>query len=665
MAKKINNSLVTSDALAHVVGGQNRVIIERVSPELDNGKFAIKAIVGESVYVEADMFLDGHDHLASRLLFKHETDAHWTYKAMTALGNDRFGATFTIEKEGNYVYTFEGWVNHQSSWQHEISLKIKDGQYVNVELLMGANLLQEMLPQAKPEDQDGMTQAIATFRNSDSYDHALALAQSFLMTEWLGKYPIKHHVTRYAKELKCYVDREKARFSTWYSLFPRSTHPQKGKHGTFKTTEGILPRLADMGFDVLYIPPIHPIGTQFRKGKNNATTCLPDEPGVPYGIGSELGGHDAIHPDLGTLADLKSLMAACKTHGIELALDLAIQCSPDHPWVKSNPEWFKIRPDGTIQYAENPPKKYQDIYPINFESENWQGLWQELKRIIFVWAEWGVRIIRVDNPHTKAFGFWEWVIAETKAKYPDMLFLAEAFTKPKVMQQLAKAGYTQSYTYFVWRTTKNELIEYMNELTQGEMKYYFRPNFWPNTHDIDPYMLQGGFEPLYLIRLFLAATLSSSYGIFGPTYEYMVSEPYPGKEEYLNSEKYEIKHWDWEKENKLTQLIRLTNRARKENSALQETNNIQFINVPNDNILAYLKTSANGNKILCVVNLDGYHKQSAGIQLPLNLIGKYQNQPYIVHDLLTGAKYQWQGEWNFVELDPHIMPMHLFRIEDI
>jgi starch synthase (maltosyl-transferring) len=358
-------------------------------------------------------------------------------------------------------------------------------------------------------------------------------------------------------------------------------------------------------------------------------------------------------------------MAACQNHGIELALDLAIQCSPDHPWVKSNPEWFKIRPDGTIQYAENPPKKYQDIYPINFESENWRGLWEELRRVIFVWAEWGVRIIRVDNPHTKAFGFWEWVIAETKAQYPDMLFLSEAFTKPKVMQQLAKAGFTQSYTYFVWRTSKAELTEYMTELTRGEMKHYFRPNFWPNTHDIDPYMLQSGHEPLYLLRYFLAATLSSSCGIFGPTYEYMVSEPYPGKEEYAHSEKYEVKHWDWEKENKLTQVIRLTNKARKENSALQETNNIQFINVENDQLLAYLKTSANGNKILCVANLDGYRKHAGGIQVPQHLIGKYDGQPYIVHDLLTGAKYQWQGEWNYVELDPNIIPMHLFRIEDL
>lgn len=392
---------------------------------------------------------------------------------------------------------------------------------------------------------------------------------------------------------------------------------------------------------------------------------MPGEPGVPYGIGSELGGHDAIHPDLGTLDEFKALVAACKVHNMEIAMDLAIQCSPDHPWAKEHPEWFKIRPDGTIQYAENPPKKYQDIYPINFETEAWQSLWEELRRVIFVWAEWGVRIIRVDNPHTKSFSFWEWVIAETKKKYPDMLFLAEAFTRPKVMQQLAKGGYTQSYTYYTWRNTKYELMEYMTELTQTEMKYYFRPNFWPNTHDINPPLLQSGHEPNFLIRYFLAATLSSNYGIFGPTYEYIVNEAFPGKEEYWNSEKYEIKYWDWEHTNKLTYVITLVNRARRENAALQQTNNITFCDINDDQLLAYLKNHPDGNRILCVVNLDGYNRRGNMIKIPLQKIKKAGWEEYVVHDLLTGSKYVWKGEYNYIELDPYLLPFHLFLIEDL
>lgn len=644
--------------------GQQRVVIERVTPEIDGGKWPVKAVPNEVVYAEANIFMDGHDKLAARLLYKHEKDKKWSEVTMRFLNNDRYGAFFTVEKQGYYQYTFEGWADHSASWQHEIGLKIKDGQHVNVELLVGANLLDEMAKQAKGDEKKAVQEAAKLFRDTNRYADAVQMAMSFMMNEWVHKFPLKHHVSRYDKELNVYVDREKAAFSTWYSLFPRSTHPEPGKHGTFKTTEGVLPRLADLGFDVLYIPPIHPIGTQFRKGKNNSTNCTPDDPGVPYGIGSELGGHDAILPELGTLSDFKNLMKAAQSHGIELALDLAIQCSPDHPWVKSNPEWFKIRPDGTIQYAENPPKKYQDIYPVNFETENWRGLWEELRRIIFVWAEWGIRIIRVDNPHTKAFGFWEWVIAETKSKYLDMIFLSEAFTRPRVMEQLAKSGFTQSYTYYVWRTGKAEIMEYMTELTKGEMRHYFRPNFWPNTHDINPYMLQGGLEPLFLIRYFMAATLSSNYGIYGPTYEYMVHEAYPGKEEYLNSEKYEIKHWDWTVENKLTMLIRMVNRFRKENSALQRTNNITFVNIPNDNLIGYLKTALDGNKILCVVNLDGNSRQGSGLQMPPSWIGKGDQEEYVVHDLLTDAKYVWKGEWNYVELDPHVLPMHLFRIEE-
>lgn len=647
------------------INGQQRTIIENVSPELDGGKFAIKAIQGDKIQVEADVFLDGHDVLSACLLYKFSTSSDWQHAPMRFINNDRFGASFTVHENGFYEYTIQAWVDHAASWKHEISMKINDNQHVDIELLVGANLLDNMAKIATKDDKKAIIEAAKMFRNPEQYHEAVAFATGYIMQDWIQKYPDKKYVNQY-KTLKLWVDREKAAFSSWYSMFPRSAATKKGTHGTFKDVEeNVLPRIKSLGFDVLYIPPIHPIGHQFRKGKNNSTVCREDEPGVPYGIGSELGGHTAIHPELGTLDDLKHLIQACREQDIELAMDLAIQCSPDHPWAKEHPEWFKVRPDGTIQYAENPPKKYQDIYPINFESDNWQGLWDELKHVIMTWAEWGIRIIRVDNPHTKSFNFWEWVITEVQAVYPDMIFLAEAFTKPKVMAQLAKLGYTQSYTYYTWRNTKAELIGYLEELTKTEQQHYMRPNFWPNTHDILPWTLQGGLEPAFLTRYFMAATMSGNYGIFGPVFESMNNEANPGKEEYRNSEKYEIRYWDWHFENKLTHLIRQTNKARLENSALQRTNNITFCDIQNDQVIAYLKTHANGNRILCVVNLDAYNSQGGVVRVPLHLIHKHQEQEYLVHDLLTGAKYHWKGEYNFVDLNPHIMPMHLFRIEDI
>ncbi|GAB3172753.1 alpha-1,4-glucan--maltose-1-phosphate maltosyltransferase [Telluribacter humicola] len=645
------------------IEGRRRVVIEHVVPEIDGGMYAIKAIPGETITVEADVFADGHDKVSARLFYKHVDDPEWTEVFMTFLVNDRWQGSFLVERQGHYIYTIEGWVDHLTSWWHETELKINDKQHVRMELLMGAQFLEGMISRAFGDDQEALRNAADLFRDENRYDDSMQLFHSFRMQEWINRYPEKQYLTRY-RELPVWVDRPKAQFSAWYSMFVRSSSKDPSRAGTFRDQIELLPRLADLGFDVLYIPPIHPIGHQFRKGKNNSVNSQPDDPGVPYAIGSELGGHDAINPDLGTLDDFKALVAAAKEYDMEVAMDLAIQCSPDHPWVREHPEWFKIRPDGTIQYAENPPKKYQDIYPINFESEDWRGLWMELRRIIFLWAEWGVRLIRVDNPHTKAFKFWEWVIAETRREYPDMIFLSEAFTRPKVMQQLAKVGFSQSYTYYTWRTHKQELEEYMTELTQSEMKYYFRPNFWPNTHDINPYMLQSGHEPLFLIRYFMAATLTSNYGIFGPTYEMMVHEAFPGKEEYLNSEKYEVKHWDWNKENKLTYLIRMVNRIRQENSAMQFTNNLHLCTIQNDQIMAYLKTHPNGNRILCVVNLDGQNKQAGMVHVPANLIGRQDWQSYTAHDLLTGRKYTWSGEWNFVELDPYVMPFHLFRIED-
>ncbi|GAB4011342.1 alpha-1,4-glucan--maltose-1-phosphate maltosyltransferase [Spirosoma migulaei] len=663
------------------ISGQSRVVIERVSPELDGGKFPIKAIPGDVVAVEADIFADGHDYLAVVLVYKHADDTAWTETGMALLGNDRWGASFIAEKQGRYTYTFEAWIDHPASWQHEVHLKVADGQRITSELLAGANYVDGMLiraggkittgtkakgkkkaePAEEPADVKVLREMAALFRDESRYDEAVSVAESDQFTFYAARYPERQHATRY-HELGVEVDRARAGFSTWYCLFPRSAAREEGKHGTFKDVEALLPRISGMGFDVLYLPPIHPIGTAHRKGKNNSVICQPGEPGVPYGIGSAEGGHDAIHPELGTVDDFKHLIAIAANYDMEVAMDLAIQCSPDHPWAKDHPEWFRKRPDGTIQYAENPPKKYQDIYPVYFETEDWQNLWEELKRVLLVWASWGVRIVRVDNPHTKPFAFWEWVIAEVKKEFPDMLFLAEAFTKPKVMQELAKGGFAHSYTYYTWRHTKQELEEYMTELTKGEMRYYFRPNFWPTTHDINPYSLQGGHEPQFLIRYFMAATLSSNYGIYGPSFELMEHVPFPNKEEYLNSEKYEIRYWDWEKTNKLTYLITLVNRIRRENVALQTTNNLTFCAVNDDAIMAYLKISGT-NRLLTVVNTDAYSRRAGIVQVPIWQLGIAPDQAYTVHDLLTGAYYTWQGEQNYVELDPYVLPMHLFRIE--
>jgi len=646
------------------IPGQQRVVIENVSPQLSEGRYAVKRVEGDVLHVEADILIDGHDLIGARLWLLDTVDAPLLEIPMFPSQNDRWRAKLSLPKGGGYTFQIEAWVDHVATWQHEVEAKIKDGQHLQVELLQGILFLEEMQQRVLDDSTNQkIKEAIAVLKDPKRYDQAIALILSDDMSLWIRTYPAKTQATR-SKLYPIWVDRKKANFSAWYSLFPRSTSPTYGQHGTFRDVEALLPRIQRMGFDVLYVPPISPIGETFRKGKNNRTVCQPGEPGVPYGIGSALGGHTAILPELGTLEELKSLISACHVHGMELALDLAIQCSPDHPWVTEHPDWFKILPDGTIRYAENPPKKYQDIYPINFETSDWQNLWQALKEIIFTWASWGVRIIRVDNPHTKSFHFWEWVIAETHREYPDMIFLSEAFTKPKVMQQLAKIGFTQSYTYYVWRTTRAELTEYMTELTQSDMKEYFRPNFWPNTHDINPYILQSGDENQFLVRYFMAATLTSNYGIFGPSYEYLYHAANAPKEEYLNSEKYEIKWWDWSHENKLTYIITEVNRIRRENTAFHATQNWHLCVTSNEQLFAYLKVAGDGNRVLCVVNLSGSHRQQGFVRLPLAKIGKNPWETFRVHDLLTGAQYDWQGEENFVDLDPYILPFHLFRIED-
>ena len=644
--------------------GKQRVVIGNVKPQVACGRFPIKRVVGEAVEVTADVFCDGHDEVKAALLFRNAKKRAWTEVPMQFLGNDRWQATFTPEEMGRYEYTIKGWVDHYATWQKGLKKKYEAGQDVSVELKIGAQFLNEAATATKAAQKKKLKQYAGELDNGIGAEEALGIATSDEISSMM--YNWRDNESRYDQVLQVEVEREKALFSAWYEFFPRSTAQEPGKHGTFADCERILPRIAEMGFDVVYLPPIHPIGMAFRKGKNNNVKSQPGEPGSPWAIGGEEGGHKAIHPELGTLNEFRSLVKAAKDNGIEIALDFAIQCSPDHPYVKEHPQWFKWRPDGTVQYAENPPKKYQDVLPVNFETDDWQNLWKELKSILDHWIAQGVNIFRVDNPHTKTFGFWEWCIGEIRKENPQVIFLSEAFTRPRVMERLAKIGFTQSYTYFTWRHTAAEFREYLTELTRTEMCEYFRPNFWPNTPDINPPILQTGGEAAHIARVIMAGTMSSNYGLYGPVYEFGIADPITGKEEYLDSEKYEIKHWDWNKRTKIREVITQLNRVRRENPALQTTWNIAFGRSDNDQLLCYGKwNSDRSNRIIVVVNLDPHHAQSGWVQVPVKELRISDQQQYMVHDLLTGHRYTWNGEWNFVELRPYEMPVHLFRVEEL
>ena len=641
---------------------QRRVIIEKIYPELDGGLHPIKCIVGDQIEVQADVFSDGHDVIAASLLFKHQKERSWKEVRMQFLENDRWTAQMEVEKEGPYLYKIEAWVDHPLNWQHGIERKIEDGQHVSSELLEGAAYLKEMVKRTKGADKKQLAALADQFEDPKQYDKAVTAAIGEELHQLLVKYPDKF-LANESQELKAFAERKRAEFSTWYEFFPRSASKEPGVHGTFKDCQQLLPRIAEMGFDVLYLPPVHPIGEVNRKGKNNTTEAFEGDVGSTWGIGSKYGGHKDIHPELGTVEDFKDLVNSAKDLGIEVAMDFALQAAPDHPWVQEHPEWFKWRPDGTVQYAENPPKKYQDILPIYFESEDWKNLWNEMLSIALYWVEeCGIRVFRVDNPHTKPFYFWGWLIAEVKKKYPEVIFLSEAFTKPKVMHQLAKQGFTQSYTYFTWRNSKQELIDYLVELTQTDQRYFFRPNFWPNTPDINPWALQSSHEPVYLQKYFLAATLSSNTGIYGPVFEQMQGAALPGKEEYLDSEKFQIRNWDWELKNKLTTLIGKINHIRREHASLQQTNNIQFLGIENEQLIAYYKYDQDRqDETLMIVNLDPYYAQNGWVQLPLHQMGIHEGHPVQMTDLITGSSYIWDKEWNFVELHP-ALPFHLFKI---
>ncbi|HMR16108.1 MAG TPA: alpha-1,4-glucan--maltose-1-phosphate maltosyltransferase [Mariniflexile sp.] len=640
---------------------QRRVVIDYIAPSVNGGEFYIKRVVNELVNIKANVLADGHDVLGASVLFKHENEKKWRENRIHLVVNNEWEGAFQVEKQGFYSYKIEAWVDYALNWQHGIERKIADNQHVNSELLEGVAYLNDVHEKVSHNDKLYLDHLKNIFVNEHNYNEAIQEATSQRLHHIFFNHPQKI-LANTSKEFKVYVDRKKARFSTWYEFFPRSASQHQGVHGTFKDCENLLPRVAKMGFDTLYLPPIHPIGEVNRKGKNNTTTTVEGDVGSTWGVGSHHGGHKAIHPQLGSLDDFKSLIQKAKEQNIEIAMDYALQAAPDHPWVKEHPQWFKWRPDGTVQYAENPPKKYQDILPIYWETEDYKALWQECLDILLYWIDCGINVFRVDNPHTKPFYFWNWIINNVKTKHPDVIFLAEAFTAPKVMQQLAKQGYTQSYTYFTWRNNKHELIEYVEELTKSELSEYMQPNFWPNTPDINPMHLQGANESKHIQRYVLAATLSSSIGIYGPVYEYMLSDALLGREEYLNSEKFQITHYDWTIENKLTTVISKINHIRHQNEALQQTNNIKFCYIENNNLLGFYKwNNAKTNELLIIISLDAYNSQQGTVQLPLRELGIHAGHNLKLNDLITNNNYNWYSEWNFVELHP-TLPFHIFKL---
>ncbi|MDX1432446.1 MAG: alpha-1,4-glucan--maltose-1-phosphate maltosyltransferase [Gammaproteobacteria bacterium] len=635
--------------------------MEGVRPEVDGGRFPIKRTLGEHVVVEADVFADGHDVLSCRLRYRHEDEPGWRETAMKPLVNDRWRGDFVADRIGRYRYSLVAWVDPFLTWRHELERR-EDAADIAVALVVGAELV-EAAARGAGDDAGRLLEWAGALRSISSPMEARRAALDGELARLMERHAPRWHPTSYHRELEVVVDRERARFSAWYELFPRSCSRQPGRHATLREAEARLAYVAELGFDVLYLPPIHPIGVTNRKGPNNVLVAAESDPGSPWAIGAAAGGHRSVHPELGTLEDFRHFVAEAGRHGLEVALDIAFQCSPDHPWVSEHPEWFRHRPDGSIQYAENPPKKYQDIYPLNFESEQWRELWEELAGVFSFWIEQGVRIFRVDNPHTKPFAFWEWAIAELKREHPDVIFLSEAFARPRIMYRLAKLGFSQSYTYFTWRNTKPEIVEYMRELTDPArgISEYFRPNFWPNTPDILPEYLQLGGRPAFVARHVLAATLTANYGIYGPAFELLEHEPRePGSEEYRDSEKYQIRAWDLDRPDSIRGFVTRVNRIRRQNAALQSNRNLLFHALDNDELVCFSKhTDDLENVIIVVVNLDPYHTQSGWVEIALGALGLEADQPYQVHDLLSGDRYLWHGARNYVELNPHASPAHI------
>lgn len=648
---------------------QPTVVIENLEPLVDGGRHPIKRVVGDDLVVEADVFKDGHDHVSALLKWRKQGDVAWNETPMTALINDRWTATCSLFENATYEYTIEAWGDVFCSWQHEFRKKFEGGvKPLESETLEGAAIVRSAAFRALiPADKERLTEIALLIETADPAQvDAIAHWSELeaLMTAWADR----SRSTEYLPYPHVAVDRERAQFAAWYEFFPRSAEGHADRGSTFRNCVKRVDDAKAMGFDVIYFPPIHPIGESNRKGKNNSVVCEPGEPGVPYAIGNRHqkcpngGGHKDVAPELGTLKDFDWLVAQIHKRGMEVALDFALNCSPDHPYVNEHPEWFFKRPDGSIKYAENPPKKYEDVYPLDYQNENWRELWEELTSVVLFWCEHGVKTFRVDNPHTKPVAFWEFLIGKVRAKYPDAVFLSEAFTRPKMMKALAKIGFNQSYTYFTWRNNKHELTEYFTELTQTPMAEYFRGNLFANTPDILPTFLQQGGRPAFMIRAALAATLSTVYGIYSG-FELCENAAIPGKEEYLDSEKYQFKGRDWNAPGNIKEFITRLNRVRRENRALHEYSNLRFYRADNENVLFYGKmTESRDNLILVVVNLDPWNRQDSFIHLPIDEFGWMENDTYQVHDLLWDERYLWHGSRNFVALDPHTKPVHIFRV---
>jgi len=655
--------------------GRARPVITGVRPTVDDGHYPAKGAVGERVAVEADIFADGHDELSAHVRFRHEAGVPWETAPLEPVGNDHWQGEFPVLRTGLHHFCIRATVDRFGTWLKDLQARAGAGQDLSVELVVGGALVGQAAARAKGVDRRRLAElADRLHRTAEVTGGAAGLdvASDPELRELMVRHPDFRPSAR-SKVYRVDVERARARFSSWYELFPRSASTDPSRPGTLDDVRARLPYVARLGFDVLYLPPVHPIGTTVRKGPNGAAEAGPGDPGSPWAVGAATGGHTDVHPDLGTVADFDRLVEAASAEGIDIALDLAFQCSPDHPWVTDHPDWFRKLPDGTIRTAENPPKRYEDIYPLDFETSDWRRLWDALRDVVEFWIGHGVRAFRVDNPHAKPLRFWEWLIANVRSEHPEVIMLAEAFTRPRIMEHLAKVGFTQSYTYFTWRTTARELEEYLTELTRSPTADYFRPNFWPNTPDILHASLQNGGRPAFIARFVLAATLAASYGIYGPAFELVEHEPrHPGSEEYLDSEKYQVRHWDLDRPDSLADLVARVNAIRREFPALQQNRTLRFHHVDNDQLLAYSKTSDAGTDgsgrtgpILMVVNLDPEVAQAGTVHLDLDALRLDPSEAFVVHDLLTDARHEWSGADNFVRLDPKILPAHVFHVEPL
>jgi starch synthase (maltosyl-transferring) len=644
------------------IDGRRRAFIEQVRPVVDGGRSALKRVLGDTIEVEADVIAEGHERIACALLHAPAGSPGWIAVPMTPLGDDVWQASFVPAALGTHRYTVAAWIDAFATWRHKF-VRRTERDDVALALREGAALIRAAAARAR-EPKSGALLAFAASLESDApLEERRQSASSEALRELMADAPDRSLQSVYDPPLEAVVERPLARCGAWYEFFPRSSAEVPGRHGTLATAARRLPYVAEMGFDVVYLPPIHPIGRSHRKGRNNRLQAGPTDPGSPWAIGGAAGGHESVHEELGTLEDFVSFRREAQRLGLEVALDIAFQCSPDHPYVREHPQWFARRPDGSVQFAENPPKKYEDIFPIDFGTAEWRELWSELRDVVLFWIGQGVKVFRVDNPHTKPFDFWRWLIADVRERHPDTIFLAEAFSRPRVMFRLAKLGFSQSYTYFTWRNTKQELTDYFTEL--AAVRDWFRPNLWPNTPDILHEYLQTGGRPAFMARAALAATLGASYGIYGPAFELLEHTPRePGSEEYLDSEKYEIKRWDLMREDSLKQFLGKLNAIRRDNPALQRDDTLTFRRIDNDQLICYSKTSQDGrNVVLVVVNLDPLHAQSGFIDVPLAEWSLDAQSPYRAHELLSGRRYDWQGARAFVTLSPAECPACVFRLE--